>query len=61
MLVLTRKIGESITIGDVTVVVCRIAPGKVRLGIEAPRNIKITRGNNDSSTGTNAPRPRDDR
>ena len=44
MLILTRKLGESITIGDeikITVVDCQ---GKqVKLGIIAPKNIKIHR------------------
>lgn len=37
MLVLSRKVSETIQIGDsVTVTVVRIGPNSVRLGIEAP-------------------------
>lgn len=45
MLVLTRKRGESIQIGDnITVKVVAIEGGKVRLGIEAPDHVRIMRG-----------------
>lgn len=44
MLILTRKLGESITIGDevkITIVDCQ---GKqVKLGIVAPKNVKVHR------------------
>ena len=44
MLVLTRKLGETITIGDhVKVTVVGIDKGQVRLGIEAPRDIVVHR------------------
>ncbi len=37
MLVLTRKLGETIQIGDdIAVTVVRVTPTEVRLGIEAP-------------------------
>ncbi len=43
MLVLTRKVGESIVIGDgITVRVLEVG-GRVRLGIEAPQDVSITR------------------
>jgi carbon storage regulator CsrA len=45
MLVLSRKIGQEITIGsDVRVVVHRISGNRVTLGIEAPREVSILRG-----------------
>lgn len=44
MLVLTRKFGESIRIGGTTVTVVRVVGGKVRLGIEAPPQVSISRG-----------------
>lgn len=44
MLVLSRKLGESIMIGDnIRVTVVDIDRGKVRLGIEAPRDVPIYR------------------
>jgi carbon storage regulator len=44
MLVLTRKINESIIIADsIVVTILRIDGGKVRLGIEAPANVHILR------------------
>jgi len=44
MLVLTRKIGETIAIDDdIKIVVVQIKGRQVRLGIEAPRNTKIHR------------------
>jgi carbon storage regulator len=44
MLVLSRKPGERILIGDnVTVTIVRIGPNNVRLGIEAPRELNIVR------------------
>ncbi len=44
MLVLSRKIGEKILIGDnIAVTVVRIAPGVVRIGVEAPDELPIVR------------------
>lgn len=44
MLVLSRKPGERIIIGDqVTVTIVRIGPNNVRLGIDAPREMNIVR------------------
>lgn len=44
MLILTRKKDESIIIGDnIEVKVLEISDGKVKLGIEAPKNIDIIR------------------
>ncbi len=44
MLVLTRKIGESIRIGDeVTVQVLEVRGGQVRLGLAAPASVRIFR------------------
>ena len=45
MLVLSRKAGESIKIGDeITVVINRISGNRVTLGLNAPRNLRIIRG-----------------
>lgn len=44
MLVLSRKPGEKILIGEnVTVTIVRIGPNTVRLGIDAPRDMNIVR------------------
>jgi carbon storage regulator len=44
MLVLTRKLGESIRIGDeISVRVVDIQSGSVRIAIEAPREIPVHR------------------
>lgn len=44
MLVLTRKFGEQIVIGeDIVMTVMEGPGGAVRIGIEAPRGVKITR------------------
>ncbi len=44
MLVLSRKVGEKIQIGDgITVVVTRIAGNRVTLGVSAPRDLRIVR------------------
>ncbi|GIW87421.1 MAG: hypothetical protein KatS3mg108_1745 [Isosphaeraceae bacterium] len=45
MLVLTRKVAEKLYIGDgISVTVLRIGGGQVRLGIEAPADVAIVRG-----------------
>jgi len=44
MLVLSRKPGEKILIGDkVQITIVRIGPNTVRLGIDAPRDMNIVR------------------
>lgn len=44
MLILTRRVGESLVIGDeVGVKVLGVKGGQVRLGVEAPRDIAIHR------------------
>jgi len=44
MLVLTRKTGEGIMIGDsITIKIVEFKGGGVRIGIEAPDNVKIYR------------------
>ncbi len=45
MLVLSRKIGEKVVIGDgITVVVKRIHGQRVTFGIDAPETVRIVRG-----------------
>jgi carbon storage regulator len=44
MLVLSRKLGEKICIGDnINITIVDIDRGKVRLGIEAPRSVPVYR------------------
>jgi len=44
MLVLTRRTGESIVIGnDVVVTVLEVRHDQVRIGIDAPRNVQVHR------------------
>lgn len=44
MLVLSRKPGERILIGDeIAVTIVRIGPNTVRIGIDAPRHMNIVR------------------
>ncbi len=44
MLVLSRKLGESVYIGeDIRITVVEIRGNQIRLGIEAPRNVPVYR------------------
>jgi carbon storage regulator len=44
MLVLSRKVGQRILIGDqIAVTVVRVAQGTVRIGVEAPSHLSIVR------------------
>lgn len=48
MLVLKRKSGETVTVGEgrtaVVVEVIEVGPGWVRLGFDGPRDVPVTRG-----------------
>jgi carbon storage regulator CsrA len=45
MLVLSRREGERLVIGDdVTITVNRISGNRITLGIDAPREVRIVRG-----------------
>ena len=45
MLVLTRKLQQQIKIGDqITVTILRVKGHTVRIGIEAPRDVRVVRG-----------------
>jgi carbon storage regulator len=55
MLVLTRKVGEQIQIGDgVTVTVVRISAGSIRLGVDAPTGVAILRDDAKADTQPSA-------
>ena len=44
MLILTRKKGESIAIGDnIQIQVLNVKGGQVRIGIDAPREVQVNR------------------
>ena len=44
MLILTRRVGESVVIGeDVTVTVLGVKGNQVRIGINAPKNVAVHR------------------
>jgi carbon storage regulator len=50
MLVLSRKEGERIMVGDnIAVVINRIAGNRVTIGIEAPESVSILRGELDDA------------
>ena len=59
MLVLSRKEGEQLLIGDnIVLTVNRISGNRVAIGIEAPREVRIVRGElerHEVSTGGSAP------
>lgn len=45
MLVLSRKEGERIVIGEnITLVISKVSGNRVTIGIEAPRDVKVIRG-----------------
>ena len=44
MLVITRKIGEQIRVGDIVITVITSSKGRATIGIDAPREIAIVRG-----------------
>ena len=44
MLILTRKICETIVVGEVTFTIVRIGSNHVRVGIDAPKDQTILRG-----------------
>lgn len=57
MLVLTRKLNEEIVIGHlgITVKVVDVKGSRVRLGVEAPVNIRIERSESHSQTEHDEP------
>ena len=44
MLILTRRVGETLTIGDnIEVTVLEVRGGQVRIGVSAPRDVVVNR------------------
>ena len=44
MLVLTRKVGESIVIDDtITLTITAVGDGRVKIGVQAPRDVRVNR------------------
>ena len=52
MMVIKRRAGQSVRIGDVTVVVLEVQRSAVRLGIEAPRELEVVRSELESKEKT---------
>ena len=51
MLILTRKKGEAIAIGDnIQIQVLNVKGGQVRIGIDAPREVKVNREERDNGS-----------
>ena len=56
MLVLSRKEGEQLVIGDnITLVISRISGNRVTIGIEAPKEVKIVRSELTDMESSSAP------
>lgn len=60
MLILSRKLGESVKIGDATVTVTRIDNERVKLGVEAPKDCPIIRGELESRWKANTGNRKDE-
>ena len=47
MLILTRKVGESVLIGDdISITVWSVRGNQVKLGVQAPKEVSVHRGRN---------------
>ncbi len=55
MLVLTRKLNEKIKIGDdVTITIIKLRNNQIRIGIEAPRDVRVLRGELEDSLASDS-------
>jgi carbon storage regulator len=58
MLVLSRKEGERLIIGDnITLVISKVVGNRVTIGIEAPKDVKVMRAELAAETKEPLPRP----
>ena len=53
MLVLTRKSGESVVVGDVTFTILKLRGGNVKIGVTAPKSMDIYRPETEEHDGRN--------
>jgi len=53
MLVLSRKAGQSIDVGDARITINRVHGGSVQVGIDAPKSIRILRTELETNDETN--------
>jgi carbon storage regulator len=61
MLILTRRLTETVVIGDsVTVTVLDIKGGRVRIGVNAPRDVVVQREERFQKAGTGPRKPESD-
>lgn len=51
MLVLARKQGESLRVGDAVITIRRISGKQVKVTVEAPRDVRVSRVNNENGKG----------
>jgi carbon storage regulator CsrA len=55
MLVLTRKLNEKIKIGDdVTITIIKLRNNQIRIGIEAPRDVRVLRAELEDTLGSDS-------
>jgi carbon storage regulator len=58
MLILTRRVGESLKIGsDITITVMGVKGTQVRIGIDAPKDVTVLREEVADRNGQGQPRP----
>ena len=61
MLVLTRKTDEQILIGEnIKITLVRVRGNSVRIGIEAPRDVRVVRGELDATRKDDSPRAQEE-